>query len=70
MENPCHAKYLSYEDKAINQQKPVYMLTTCHDAIMIDTQRKQVNGEVIMKLEALKEYNSHMTGGGWGTGRS
>ena len=41
------------------------MVTTCHDAIMIDTQRKQVNGEVVMKLEALKEYNSHM-----GRGRS
>ena len=38
------------------------MLTTCHDAVMIETQREQVNCKATMKPEAVKEYNSHMGG--------
>ena len=56
-------KYRSHKDKAGNQQKVVHVLSTCHDPVIGNTQRrKHSNGDFIFKPLVAKEYNSHMAG--------
>ena len=55
-------KYRSHKDKAGNQPKVVHMLSTCHQPSSIDTNRTQMNGDAIIKPEAVWNYNLHMGG--------
>lgn len=56
------AKYRSIKDKAGNQEKIVYVLSTCHTSKMIDTGKKGKNGETVYKPSIVTDYNSHMGG--------
>ena len=56
------AKYRSIKDKAGNQEKIVYVLSTCHTSKMIDTGKKGKNGETVYKPSIVTDYNRHMGG--------
>jgi len=55
-------KYCSVKDKAGNVPKVVYMLSTCHNASMVETGNNFCDGSVILKPTIVKSYNSHS---GW-----
>ena len=55
-------KYRAMQDKASNQQKVVYMLSTCHRQIMVDTGKNDRNGAAIVKPGLVTAYNKHMGG--------
>ena len=55
-------KYRSHKDKANNQQKVVYMLSTCHQPIVVNTNKKDRYGEFIYKPKVVKDYIMNMGG--------
>lgn len=60
--NVIACKYRAAQDKASNQQKVVYMLSTCHPPTMVETEKKDREGQNIVKPAAVKSYNQHMGG--------
>ena len=56
-------KYRSHKNKANNQQKVVHMLSTCHQPVVVNTNKKDRYGEFIYKPKVVKDYSMNMGGG-------
>ncbi|XP_057310011.1 piggyBac transposable element-derived protein 4-like [Hydractinia symbiolongicarpus] len=56
------SKYSAAKDKSGNKPKIVFLLSTCHSAIMSETGQANKDGVAIRRPTMIKSYNSHMGG--------
>ena len=54
--------YKASKDKASNQQKVVYMLSTCHSTNIVYTGKNNKDGNCIIKPAIVRSYNQHVGG--------
>jgi hypothetical protein len=54
-------KFRAKKDKANGKPKVVCMLTTNNDSSVIDTGKKDRDGNAVMKPTTINDYNHHMT---------
>ncbi|MEO0686422.1 MAG: hypothetical protein AAFY76_15625 [Cyanobacteria bacterium J06649_11] len=55
-------KYRAVKDKANKKPKVVYLLSTCHQPMMLQVDAYHPTGDAVFKPEAIKAYNLHMGG--------
>ena len=61
-ENMLACKYRATKNKANNQPKVVYMLSTAHPSTIVETGKTDRDGNMVMKPRLITEYNLHMGG--------
>ena len=61
-ENMLACKYRAMKNKANNQPKVVYMLSTAHPSTIVKTRKTDRDGNMVMKPRLITEYNLHMGG--------